>query len=117
MKSDARLFPVIPHVNTGFDLFVDHMRGRNFYLTGQLGRIDRLAGLPANQQFGQCWWSRQTANMTDQNAVGAHQHGRFLLLWTAEHHAATGCPRANRTRLSRLDSDDDDADRPSETLK
>jgi hypothetical protein len=75
------------------------MRGRNFYLTGQLGRIDRLAGLPANQQFGQCWWSRQTANMTHQYAVGAHQHGRFLLRWTAEHHAATGCPRANGTRL------------------
>jgi hypothetical protein len=75
------------------------MRGRNLYLMGQLGRIDRLAGLPANQQFGQCWWSRQTANMTDQYAVGAHQHGRFLLCWTAEHHAATGCPGANGTRL------------------
>src|SRR5256885_1268505 len=94
------------------------MRGRNLYLMGQLGRIDRLAGLPANQQFGQCWWSRQTANMTDQYAVGAHQHGRFLLCWTAEHHAATGCPRANGTRLMQCwDFDDDDADRLAETCR
>src|SRR5215468_12155896 len=76
----------------------DSARGRNLHLTGQLGDIDRLAGLLANKQFGQCWWSRQTANMTNQYAVGAHQHGRFLLRWTAEHHAATGCPRANWTR-------------------
>src|ERR1700751_1339940 len=75
------------------------MRGRNLHLTGQLGGIDRLAGLLANQQFGQCWWSRQTADMTDQYAVGAHQHGRFLLHWTAEHHAATCCPPANGAQL------------------
>src|SRR5215831_3010259 len=74
------------------------MRGRNLHLTGQLGGIDRPAGLLANQQFGQCWWSRQTANMTDQYAVGAHQHVRFLLRWTAEHHAAR-LPTSKGTRL------------------
>jgi hypothetical protein len=92
------------------------MRGRNLHLTGQLGGIDRLAGLLANQQFGQCWWSRQTANMTDQYAVGAHQHGRFLLHWTAEHHAATGCPRAEGDAAdASWNFDDDDADRPTVT--
>ena len=53
LKSDARLFPVIAHVNTGFDLFADHMRGCGLHLAGQLGGIDRLAGFLADQQVGQ----------------------------------------------------------------
>ena len=77
LKSDARLFPIVAHVNTGFDLFADHMRGCRLHLTGQLGGIDRLAGFLADQQVGQSFGTRQTADMTDQDAVGAHQHARF----------------------------------------
>ena len=84
LKSDARLFPIVAHVNTGFDLFADHLRGCRLHLTGQLGGIDRLAGFLADQQVGQSFGTRQTADMTDQDAVGAHQHGRFLLRWTAD---------------------------------
>ena len=91
LKSDARLFPVIAHVNTGFDLFADHMRGCGFHLTCQLGGIDRLAGFLTNQQLGQRCWSRQTADMTDQYPIGAHQHVRFLLR-TADYHAASCFP-------------------------
>src|SRR5215472_9661727 len=75
------------------------MRGCDLHLMTQLNGIDRLAGFLANQQFGQCWWSRQTANMTHQYAVGAHQHARILLRCTMKHHAATCCPRANGARL------------------
>ncbi len=50
LKSDARLFAVIAHVNTGFDLFADHMGGCDLHLTSPLGGIDWLAGFLADQQ-------------------------------------------------------------------
>jgi hypothetical protein len=42
-------FAVIAHVNTGFDLFADHMGG-DFHLTSPPGGIDWLAGFLADQQ-------------------------------------------------------------------
>ena len=44
LKSDARLFAVIAHVNTGCNLFADHMGGCDLYLTSERGGIDCLAG-------------------------------------------------------------------------
>ena len=37
LKSNARLFAVVAHVNTGFDLFADHMRGCRLHLAGERG--------------------------------------------------------------------------------
>ena len=50
LKSDARLFAVIAHVNTSFDLFADHMDGCALHLTSPPGGIDWLAGFLADQQ-------------------------------------------------------------------
>ena len=50
LKSGARLFAVIAHVNTGFDLFADHMVGCDLHLTSPPGGIDWLAGFLADQQ-------------------------------------------------------------------
>ncbi len=50
LKSAARLFAVIAHVNTGFDMFADHIGGCDLYLTSPSGGIDWLAGFLADQQ-------------------------------------------------------------------
>jgi hypothetical protein len=86
------LFPVVAHVDTGFDLLADHMRGCRLHLTGQFGGIDRLAGFLADQQIGQYLGARQTADMTDQDAVGAHQHARF----PASLNVGTSCSTPSR---------------------
>jgi hypothetical protein len=65
------LLAVVAHVHTGFDLLCDHMRGCFFNRAGQLGGVDRLAGFLADQQVGQVFCTRQTADMADQDAVGA----------------------------------------------
>jgi hypothetical protein len=94
LKSDAGLFPIVAHVDTGFNLFADHMRGCDFDLAGELGGIDCLTGFLADQQIGEGAGARQAADMADQDAVAAHQHGRFPVSLNGQ----ASCGKPSRTR-------------------
>ena len=53
LEADALLLAVVADVDAGRDLRVDDLAHRAVHLGGHGGRVDRLAGLAADQQVGQ----------------------------------------------------------------
>ena len=77
LEADALLLAVIADIDAGILLPGGDVGHRLVHLGRHQFRIDRLAGLAPDQQVGQHLVARQRADMGDQNAVAADQHGNL----------------------------------------
>ena len=74
LEADALLLAVVADVDAGRDLARDGVAHGAVHLLGERSCVDRLAGLPPDQQVGERGVARQAADVGRQDAVVAQDH-------------------------------------------